>query len=98
MSTLAASVARPESGARRGDRLAAGALVLTIVLWASAFAGIRVALRAFSPDHLSVLRLAIASVALGAFSALRGGVRRPAAGDLPGIALVAFTGMTAYQL
>ena len=77
---------------------AAAALAATIVLWASAFAGIRVALRAFSPEHLSILRLAVASVVLGAVAGARGGLRRPARADLPRLVLVAFTGMTAYQL
>ena len=68
------------------------------MLWASAFAGIRVALRAFGPEHLSLLRLAVASVVLGAIAVARGGLRVPARADLPGLLLVAFTGMTAYQL
>jgi drug/metabolite transporter (DMT)-like permease len=100
MSTLAAlPAARARAaGAAPGRRLAAGALLLTIVLWASAFAGIRVALRHFGPEHLSILRLAVASVVLGAIAPVRGGVRVPARRDLPGLVLVAFTGMTAYQL
>ena len=100
MSTLAAMPAAPVrgAGAAPGERLAAGALVLTIVLWASAFAGIRVALRHFGPEHLSILRLAVASMVLGAIATARGGVRVPARRDLPGLVLVAFTGMTAYQV
>jgi len=45
MSTLAAMRTAPgrAAGTAPGERLAAGALVLTIVLWASAFAGIRAA-------------------------------------------------------
>ena len=35
---------------------------------------------------------------LGAIASVRGGVRVPARRDLPGLVLVAFTGMTAYQL
>jgi drug/metabolite transporter (DMT)-like permease len=35
---------------------------------------------------------------LGAIAAARGGLRRPARADLPRLVLVAFTGMTAYQL
>ena len=75
----------------------AAALVTTIVLWASAFAAIRAALEHFSAGHLSVLRLLVAAVALGAVAAARG-VRLPAARDLPAIAAVGFAGMTAYQL
>jgi drug/metabolite transporter (DMT)-like permease len=96
----APAVASPPRLARavRGDPFAAGALALTILLWASAFAGIRVALRHFGPEHLSILRLAVASSALGAIAAARGGLRVPRRADLPGLALVALTGMTAYQL
>src|SRR3954453_17944850 len=90
------AAARPAS--RGTERLAAFALVTTIVLWASAFAGIRVALRAFGPEHLSLLRLAVASAVLGAIAVVRGGGRMPGAADLPALVLVAFTGMTAYQL
>src|SRR6476619_6137598 len=100
MSTLAAMRTAPgrAAGAASGERLAAGALVLTIVLWASAFAGIRVALRHFGHEHLWILRLGVASAVLGAIAVVRGCVRVPARRDLPGVFLVAFTGMTAYQL
>jgi terminal-alkyne amino-acid exporter len=100
MSTLAATSTASvrAAGGNRSDRLAAGALVLTIVLWASAFAGIRVALQHFGPEHLSILRLAVASAVLGAIAVARGGLRVPARRDLPRLVLVAFTGMTAYQL
>jgi drug/metabolite transporter (DMT)-like permease len=100
MSTLAAmpNAIAGRSRLARSDRLAAGALVLTIALWASAFAGIRVALRHFGPEHLSLLRLGVASAVLGAIAVARGGVRVPARADLPRLVLVAVTGMTAYQL
>ena len=48
------------------------------LLWGSAFAAIRAALEHFSAGHLSVLRLLVAAVALGAVGAARG-VRLPAA-------------------
>jgi drug/metabolite transporter (DMT)-like permease len=75
----------------------AAALAATVLLWASAFAAIRAALEHFSAGHLSVLRLLVAAIALGAVAAVRG-VRLPAARDVPAIAAVAFAGMTAYQL
>jgi len=34
---------------------------ITIILWASAFPGIRVALTAYSPEHISLLRLLVGS-------------------------------------
>ena len=75
----------------------AAALAATVVLWASAFAAIRAALEHFGAGHLSVLRLFVAAIALGAVAAARG-VRLPAARDVPAIAGVGFAGMTAYQL
>src|SRR5262245_44882898 len=73
------------------------AAALTVVLWASAFAAIRAALEGFTAVELSVLRLALASLALAAAAPLIG-LRRPRAKDLPAIAAPGATGMTAYQL
>lgn len=76
---------------------APAALATTVVLWASAFAAIREAVRALGWAHLSVLRLGIAALALGALAAVRR-VGRPARRDLPLLALCALSGMTAYQV
>jgi drug/metabolite transporter (DMT)-like permease len=73
------------------------ALAATVLLWGSAFAAIRSALEHFSATHLSVLRLLVATLALCAIAVARG-VRLPPRRDLPAIAAVGFTGMTAYQL
>jgi drug/metabolite transporter (DMT)-like permease len=73
------------------------ALATTIVLWASAFPAIRAALEGYSPAHLSVLRLLVAAIALGAVAAARG-VRLPARRDVPAIAGLGLTGMAAYQV
>jgi drug/metabolite transporter (DMT)-like permease len=73
------------------------ALLLTIVLWGSAFPAIRAALTGYSAAQLSVARLLVAAVALGLVAVLRG-VRLPARRDVPAIAGVGFAGMTAYQL
>ena len=73
------------------------ALATTVVLWASAFAAIREAVRALGWAHLSVLRLAVAALALGALAAVRR-VGWPARCDLPLLALCALSGMTAYQV
>jgi drug/metabolite transporter (DMT)-like permease len=82
----------------RVQRLAAPtALATTVVLWASAFAAIREAVRALGWAHLSVLRLGVAALALGAVAAVRR-VGWPARGDLPLLALCALSGMTAYQV
>ncbi|MFF4960061.1 DMT family transporter [Streptomyces sp. NPDC001222] len=73
------------------------ALAATVLLWASAFPAIRVALHGYGPAELSLLRLAVASAALLAVAPLMR-VRRPARGDLPRIVLVGASGMSAYQL
>ena len=53
------------------DRLALGAALVTVVLWASAFVGIRAASPDFSAGALALGRLLVGSVALGAILAIR---------------------------
>jgi drug/metabolite transporter (DMT)-like permease len=76
---------------------AAFAAAGTVLLWASAFPAITVAVRGLGPAGLAVARLAVASAAL-ALAAPGVGVRRPKLGDLPLIALCGLAGMTGYQL
>lgn len=66
--------------------LPVAAISLTLVLWASAFVGIRHLGHDFSPGPLALGRLLIGSIALG-FVASRGFVR-PGAGDLARIAVI----------
>lgn len=73
------------------------ALSLSIVLWSSAFAGIRAGLQEYTPGHLTLLRFLIASVALLFYAALTR-MRRPALRDLPAILVMGFSGITAYQV
>jgi drug/metabolite transporter (DMT)-like permease len=73
------------------------AVAVTVVLWATAFAAIRAALEDYTAAELSVLRLAVASLALAGVVAVAGR-GRPASRDLPRLALVALTRMSAYQL
>ena len=82
---------------RLGGMKARLAAAGTVLLWASAFPAISVAVRGLGPTGLAVARLAIASLAL-ALAAPVIGVRRPAARDLPLIALCGLAGMTGYQL
>jgi drug/metabolite transporter (DMT)-like permease len=84
--------------AREMQRSAApAALAVTVVLWASAFAAIREAVRALGWAHLSFLRLAVAALVLGVLAAVRR-VGWPARRDLPLLGLCALSGMTAYQV
>jgi drug/metabolite transporter (DMT)-like permease len=58
------------------------AALVTVLLWASAFVGIRAAGEDLSPGALSVGRLAIGAVLLGALALARGG-RWPGRSELP---------------
>ena len=69
----------------------------TVLLWASAFPAITVAVRGLGPAGLAVARLAVASAVLALAAPLMG-VRRPKRGDLPLIAVCGLAGMTGYQL
>ncbi|MHB0874631.1 MAG: DMT family transporter [Anaerolineae bacterium] len=73
------------------------AIVVTLLLWASAFAGIRAALRGYGPGQLALLRFLVASAALAGYGAATR-MRLPARRDLPGIALMGLLGITVYQL
>jgi drug/metabolite transporter (DMT)-like permease len=86
-----------QTGVMPRPRAADLAAAATVVLWASAFPAIGVAVPEFGPVGLSVARLAVASMAL-VIAAPFLGVRRPQARDLPLIALCGIAGMTLYQL
>jgi drug/metabolite transporter (DMT)-like permease len=73
------------------------ALIVTLLLWASAYAGIRAGLRAYGPANLAIFRFAIASMVLAIY-ALIAGLRLPALSDLPGIALTGAIGISFYNL
>jgi drug/metabolite transporter (DMT)-like permease len=66
------------------------AVALTVVLWASAFAGIWAGLRSYSPESLALLRYLTASMILG--------LPFPSRRDWPGIALAGFLGFTFYNV
>lgn len=68
------------------------AIATTLVLWASAFVGIRAAGDSFSPGPMALLRLAVGSVVLTAFALLRRG-RPPRAPSGHSILLVAIYGV-----
>jgi drug/metabolite transporter (DMT)-like permease len=73
------------------------AIGTTIILWASAFAGIRDGLQAYSPFHLALLRFLLASLVLG-LVAVTQPIRRPPLTDLPRLGLVGLCGITLYNL
>ena len=55
----------------REELLAGGAALVTVLLWASAFVGIRAAGEDLSPGALSLARLLVGSAALGALVLVR---------------------------
>jgi drug/metabolite transporter (DMT)-like permease len=73
------------------------ALGFTLVVWASAFAGIRAGLRGYSPANLAILRFLIASAVLAVYAGLAH-FRRPELRDLPGLILTGAIGISFYNL
>jgi drug/metabolite transporter (DMT)-like permease len=73
-------------------------LLATIVLWASAFPGVRAALAGgYPPAHLVLLRFLIAS-AFFLIPAILGRISRPRKEDLPAFLLTGFLAITLYQM
>jgi drug/metabolite transporter (DMT)-like permease len=73
------------------------ALLVAVIFWASAFAGIRVGLHAYSPAHLAIVRFVIASLVLVVYAAFSH-FRLPQPADVPGIVLTSFLGITFYNI
>ncbi len=73
------------------------ALTILLVLWASAFAGIRAGLKAYTPGHLVLLRFLVASATLLVY-ALFTRMRLPALRDIPSMLFLGFIGITVYQI
>ena len=73
------------------------AAVVTVVLWASAFVGIRAAGEDLSPGALSLGRLAVGSALLGVFVLLQRG-RLPGRRDWPGIVVCGVLWFGLYNL
>jgi drug/metabolite transporter (DMT)-like permease len=73
------------------------ALAFALVVWASAFAGIRAGLHAYSPANLAILRFLVASLVLAIYAAIAH-FRRPELRDIPGLVLTGAIGITFYNL
>lgn len=78
------------------DLRAYGAAALTVILWASAFPGIRAALPYYSPFHVALIRYGTASIVL-VFYALLTRMRLPDWRDLPRFALLGLIGIAYYN-
>jgi len=73
------------------------ALSAALVLWASAFAGIRAGLRDYAPAHLAVLRFLTASAFLVIYASIAH-FRRPQWRDIPVFFLTGAIGITYYNI
>jgi drug/metabolite transporter (DMT)-like permease len=73
------------------------ALGFTLVVWASAFAGIRAGLRGYSPANLAIVRFLVASLVLAIYAGIAH-FRRPEWRDIPGLAFTGIIGITFYNL
>lgn len=93
------STARSRTGteARPYDAKTLGIVVVALLLWASAFAGIRAGLEAYGPGQVALLRFGTASLTLGAYAAVKR-MRLPKTRDIPVLALSGFLGITAYHV
>ena len=83
-----------------GGKLGIGvlaALGLTILLWASAFAGIRAGLEFYGPGQVALLRFLVASVVLALYAALRR-MRMPEKRDLPAVVLSGLLAFAVYHV
>ncbi len=77
--------------------LALGAAIATVILWASAFVGIRAAGRVLSPGSFALARLVVGTIALGILVAVRG-QPLPRRTDIPGLVTCGLLWFGAYNL
>ncbi|MGH7535045.1 MAG: DMT family transporter [Gemmatimonadales bacterium] len=76
------------------------AVTTTLVLWASGFVAIRVAVAEYPPGALALVRFGVASVTIAVLALLLPSqrVRLPAARDLPGFLATGIAGIAIYHL
>ncbi len=90
------SSATPQPPSARRVTYAYALLGLTMLIWSSAFAGIRVALRELSPLELTTARMVIAAAG-AAVLGLTLGVRAPARRDYPAVIVAGISGFALYH-
>ncbi|WP_223587399.1 DMT family transporter [Microbacterium sp. OVT16B] len=88
---------RASAGTPAQGPLVLVAALVTVVLWASAFIGIRGAGPHFDPGALALLRMAVGAVALGLI-ALRRGIRPPSRRQIPLVVLWGVGWFCVYNL
>jgi len=80
----------------RKERGTLVAIAVALLLWASAFAGIRAGLESYGPGQVALLRFGTASVALAVYAAFKR-MRLPDLADLPSITIAGLLGITVYH-
>lgn len=73
------------------------AIAFTLIFWASAFTGIRVGLKAYSPENLVLFRFLTASLVLLVYAIITR-TPLPERKDLPALFFLGFIGITVYHL
>lgn len=96
-SGLVIKIATTRKMKKQMDTRTLAALGVTLVFWASAFAGIRAGLEAYAPGQLPLFRFLVASAVLAGYAALTR-MRMPEVRDLPAILLLGFLGITVYHV
>ena len=79
------------------DKKALLAIAVTLIFWASSFAGIRAGLESYSPGALVLFRFLVASAVLGTYAIFTRGIRLPRVQDLGWIIFGGLIGITAYH-
>ena len=80
----------------RKERGTLVAIAIALLLWASAFAGIRAGLVSYGPGQVALLRFGTASVTLAVYAVFKR-MRLPDLRDFPSIALAGLLGITVYH-
>src|SRR6185437_1774047 len=94
---MAQTIDQPARTRATLDTRALIATAISLLLWGSAFAGIRAALRGYPPGELVLLRFLIASASLGVW-ALISKMPMPRARDLPAMAGLGLIGIAGYHI
>jgi drug/metabolite transporter (DMT)-like permease len=81
----------------RRDPKTWAAVIVALLFWASAFAGIRVGLESYGPGEVALLRFGTASAALFVYATITR-MRLPRRRDLPVVALAGVFGITIYHV
>ncbi len=100
MSQVTHAVATRSSGLHinlKMDIRTLAAIIITVILWASAFAGIRAGLLAYTPEHLALLRYLTASLVLAVY-AVATRMPFPRWRDLAGMMLIGVVGVAFYNV